>query len=29
MDNLMEQDTIEDLEEELKTDVLPHGIDAA
>lgn len=29
MDNLMVQDSIEELEEELSTDVLPKGIDEA
>ena len=29
MDNLMDQDSVEDLEEELDTDTLPTGIDEA
>lgn len=29
MDNLMAQDNIEDLEEELSTDILPKGINEA
>ena len=29
MDNLLNQDSIEDLEEELCSDILPNGIDEA
>lgn len=29
MDNLHDQDTLEDLNEELRSDILPHGIDQA